>query len=133
MAVNAIAFRPALSEFDIVREYYAAARREPTTKGRIPVDRCEAFKHSFFDLAESILNSKRSRIVIVSNGNPYSGLLLPVTTSTAQNVGEVMAALVMLVDALDKSGGSVDASAAYYLNELAGRAGIVSAAALQLA
>ena len=78
MAAIGIVLRQHLPEFEIVKEYYTAAPREPTLRGDLAVDRVDTFDSTFKNLAEQILAFRRSHVVVVAHGNHTQGLIMNV-------------------------------------------------------
>lgn len=64
MAATGIVLRQNLPGFSVVDEYYNMAKREPTRKGALAVDRVDAFNNTFKHLAEMLLAKKRSHVVV---------------------------------------------------------------------
>lgn len=105
MAVTGLVLRQNRPEFSIVSEYYAAAAKEPTRKGLLPIDRTDTFNNTFKSLAETLLAKKRSHVVVVAHGTPEIGLIMPISHETKVSAGYCLPNLVKVVDQLDDTDG----------------------------
>jgi hypothetical protein len=111
MAATGLVLRPTDSRFGIVNTYYGQAPHEPTKKGLLPIDRVDAYGTTFLGLANTILASKRSHLVVVGHGSAEAGLLMKISPLSNVSAGAAMGTLLPVVDSLASSSGQ-SASAA---------------------
>jgi hypothetical protein len=117
MAESGVVLRQNGREFDIVTDYYAFARREPTKRAPVPVQRTQVFSNTFESLAENILSSHTGQIVVVAHGNPRWGLIMPFGADSDVASGYCIPKLVTLVDKLQEGAEPSDAEVAWYASD----------------
>jgi hypothetical protein len=117
MAESGTVFRQNGREFDIVTDYYAFAKREPTKRAPVQVERTQVFSNTFESLAEKILASHTGQIVVVAHGNPRWGLIMPFAADSDVVAGYCIPKLVTLVDKLEEGHEPRDAEVAWYASD----------------
>lgn len=86
--------------WDVIDDYYARAKREPTLRGDMEVTATFTYGRTFLDLVRALADRQPSHVVIATHGSA-NGLVMPLTSTTTISARtETLNLLLPLVEGL---------------------------------